>query len=124
MMKVTELVGYESVKALNVYSAVLIGGKNIPDYVHLPFETYFQTIAAKSPAERENFFRVASALVPLERDEIEAITQFCLDPNGVPFQRAQLKSMPLKDIFEIIVAVCVHISQFKIDFVSTAEKKN
>jgi hypothetical protein len=124
MRTVIDLVGYESVKALNVYGALLIGGKNIPPYVDMPFPDYFEAIRTLPPADQENFFRVCVAVVPLEREEVEAITCFCLDANGVPYTRMQLKSMPLKDVFDIIISVCLEVAKFKIDFVSETEKKN
>lgn len=124
MRTVIDLVGYESVRALNVYGALLIGGKNIPGYLDMPFEQYFETIRTMPAAQQENFFRICVAVVPLEREEVEAITCFCLDDNGVPFTRMQLKSMPLKDVFDIIVSVCLEVAKFKIDFVSETEKKN
>lgn len=124
MKKVVDLVGYESIRALNVYGALLIGGKNIPGYVDMPFDQYFETIRTMPPAQQENFFRICVAVVPLEREEVEAIVCFCLDPLGVPYSRMQLKSMPLKDVFDVIISVCLEIAKFKIDFVSESEKKN
>ena len=124
MKPVIDLVGYESIRALNVYGALLIGGKNLPGYSDMPFEEYFETIRTMPAAQQENFFRICVAVVPLEREEVEAITCFCLDANGVPYQRMQLKSMPLKDVYDIIISVCLEIAKFKIDFVSDTEKKN
>lgn len=124
MMKVVDLVGYESVRALNVYGALLLGGKNIPGYIDMPFDKYFVTISELPPAAQENFFRLCVAVVPLEREEVEAITCFCLDPLGVPYTRLQLKSMPLELVYDVIVSVCLEIAKFKINFVSEAEKKN
>lgn len=124
MKQVIDLQGYESIRALNVYGALLIGGKNIPGYLDMPFDQYFETIRTMPAAQQENFFRICVAVVPLEREEVEAITCFCMDPNGVPFTRMQLKSMPLGEVFDIIISVCLEIAKFKIDFVSESEKKN
>lgn len=124
MMKVLELKGYKSLKALNAYHTLLLGLKMLPSYFGETYEEFYSRVEDMPASDQEKLIREAVFFVTLEKDEVEALACFCADKNGVPYSSENLKSIGPKDLVEMIVAVCVEISKIKIDFVSEAEKKN
>lgn len=123
-MKVLELKGYKSLRALNAFHALMLGLKMLPAYHHFTYEDFFLTIQNMSDLEQENMIREAANFVELQKEEVEALVSFCADANGVPYSAENLGNLNPKEILEIIVAVCVKISQIKIDLVTKEEKKN
>lgn len=122
-MKVLELKGHRALHALNGFSALLLGLKMLPLYLETPYEAFYASFLTKTDAEKETAVRQALAFVQLDLDEIEAMASFVVDPNGVPYSAASLKSLPLDQLFEIIVAVCLAIGRIRIPIVTEAEKK-
>lgn len=122
-MKVLELKGHRALHALNGFSALLLGLKMLPLYVETPYEEFYASFLEKTDAEKESALRQALVFVQLASDEIEAMASFVPDPNGVPYSSTNLKSLPLGQLFEIIVAVCLAIGRIRIPIVSQAEKK-
>lgn len=122
--EVTELVGFKSYRALNVFHSLMLGLKMLPAYIGESYEAFFERVELMPPEDQEKMIREAALFVKLEQDEVEALICFVKDPNGVPYSAANLRSLGPDQIFEAIVAVCLEISKIKIDFVSTAEKKN
>jgi hypothetical protein len=123
-MRVLELKGYKSMKALNVYHALLLGLKMLPQYLKDSYEEFLSRIETLPPEEQEKLIREAALFVNLERDELEALLCFVADPNGVPYTAENMKNLGPAELHEIVVAVCVEISKIKINFVTDAEKKN
>lgn len=123
-MKVLELKGYDSLRALNAYSTLLLGIKMLPAYAAIGYEEFLAIVNHMSGAEQEKIFREAAMFVPLEKAEVEALVCFCTDKNGVPYGAAQLKNLDPEVLVDIIVAVCLEIAKIKIDLVSENEKKN
>lgn len=123
-MKMRELKGYNSLKALNVFHSLMLGLKMLPAYSHQGYEEFFQSVSEMSAADQEKLVREAALFVVLERDEVEALVGFIEDPNGVAYTKENLKSMSPDKIHEMIVAVCMEIAKIKITLVSDREKKN
>lgn len=123
-MKVLELKGYKSLRALNAFNALMLGLKMLPAYHHFTYEDFFFTIQNMTEHEQQNMIREAANFVELQKDEVESLISFCADANGVPYCAENLPNLVPKEILEIIVAVCVKISQIKIDLVTKEEKKN
>jgi hypothetical protein len=123
-MKVLELRGYKSLRALNVFHTLMLGLKMLPAYVGEAYEDFFARVSDMPPADQEKLIREAALFVELQKEEVEALVGFCADPNGVPYAASNLKNLGPKEIHEIIVAVCLEIAKIKIDLVSDAEKKN
>ncbi len=122
-MKLLELKGYRSLRALNAFHTLMLGLKMLPAYMGEQYEEFYSRIEEMDAASQEKMIREAVLFVELEREEVEALASFAADPNGVPYSSANLKSLGTKDLFEVIVAVCVEISKIKIDFVTEAQKK-
>lgn len=122
-MKILELKGYKSLKALNGFHALLLGLKMLPAYINISYEVFYESFGEKTEEEKEKFLREALAFVQLEPDEVESIVCFACDPNDVPYSSVNVKNLSVDQLYEIIVAVCMEIGKIKISLVSEAEKK-
>lgn len=123
-MKVLELRGYKSLKALNAFHTLMLGLKMLPAYLGETYEDFYSRIEEMSPGDQEKMIREAVLFVELQRDEVEALACFCADANGVAYGAENLKSLGPAEIVEIIVSVAKEIAKIKINFVSDNEKKN
>jgi hypothetical protein len=123
-MKVLELKGYKSLRALNAFNALMLGLKMLPSYMGEEYETFLNRVNLMPPADQLKMIREAAMFVELQKEEVEAIICFAADKNGVPYGPENLKSLNPSQLIDIIVAVCFEIAQIKIDFVSETEKKN
>lgn len=123
-MKVLELKGYKSLKALNAFHTLMLGLKMLPAYCGEAYEDFYARIELMSPASQEKMIREAALFVELQKEELEALLCFCTDKNGVPYGPENLKNLGPADLVEVIVSVCCEIAKIKINFVSEAEKKN
>lgn len=123
-LKVLELKGFKSYRAFNVFHSLMLGMKMLPAYLHESYADFFERIEAMPPEDQEKIIREAALFVKLDQEEVEALIGFVEDPNGVPYGAHNFASLTPDQIFEIIVAVCVKISRIKINFVTSAEKKN
>ncbi len=123
-MKVLELRGYKALRAMNAFHTLMLGLKMLPAYMAESYEDFYGRIEMMPEVDQEKMIREAVMFVNLQQDEVEAIACFCTDANGVPYTSENIKNLGPKDIVEMIVAVCVKISQIKINFVTEAEKKN
>lgn len=124
MIKVLELRGYKSLKALNAYHTLMLGLKMLPSYMGESYEEFYLRIEEMPAADQEKMIREAALFVELQHDEVEAIVAFCTDANGVPYSKENIKNLGPGQLLEMIVAVCVEISKIKVNFVSESEKKN
>ncbi len=122
-MRVAEIKGFKSLKALNAFHALMLGLKMMPSYMSEGYESFFARIDAMPAADQEKMIREAVLFVELQKDEVEALASFCLDVNGVPYSVQNINNLSPADLIEIIVAVCKEISKIQINFVSDAEKK-
>lgn len=123
-MRVLELKGFKSLRAMNAFHALMLGLKMLPAYMGEGYEEFFARIQSMPPSDQEKMIREAALFVELQKEEVESIICFCADKNGVPYSSENLKNLGPKELVDIIVAVCLEISKIKIDFVTDAEKKN
>ena len=123
-MKVLELKGYKSLRALNVFHTLMLGLKMLPAYMGYTYEDFYDRISKMDAASQEKLIREAALFVEIQKEELEALITFCADANGVPYSAENMKSLGPKDLHEMIVAVCMQIAKIKIDLVSDSEKKN
>lgn len=123
-LRVLELKGYKSLRALNAFHTLMLGLKMLPQYMGETYEDFFARVEQMPKADQIKMIREAALFVNLEKEEVEALVCFCTDKNGIPYQAANLDNLKPDELHEVIVAVCTEISQIKIDFVSTNEKKN
>jgi len=124
MIKVKELKGFKSLRALNVFNTLLIGLKMLPAYQRYDFEEMLLAIHDMPESDQRKCMKEAALLVELDESEVESLISFCVDPNGVPYTKENLRNLEPNKIVEMIVAVCMEISKFKIDLISDSEKKN
>lgn len=123
-MKVNELKGYKSLRALNAFHALMLGLKMLPAYAGIQYEEFYQRIQEMEPSEQKKLIKEAALFVQLEKDEVEALISFCSDANGVPYTSENVKNLSPEQIHDAVVSVCVEMSKFKIDLISKDEKKN
>lgn len=123
-MKVLELRGFKSLKALNAFHTLMLGVKMLPSYITESYEDFYGRVSQMPPQDQEKIIREAALFVELQKDEVEALVCFCADSNGVPYTAENLKALRPDQILEIVVAVCVEISKIKVNFVREDEKKN
>ena len=123
MRKVLELKGYKSLRALNAFSALMLGLKMIPEYMGETYEAFLNRVSGMPEADQLKMIRQAALFVELQKEEVEALVGFCCDKNGVPYEAANMKTLSPDELIEIIVAVCGEIAKMKIDFVTPNEKK-
>lgn len=124
IVKSKELVGLSSYSALQVFYKVMIGLKMYAAYAHLEPQEFFELIENMSEQEQDKVIREALLLVSLDKEELECLTSFCTDANGVPFRSENMKSLKPDQIFEISVKSCIELSKIKINFITENEKKN
>lgn len=123
-MKVLELKGYKSLRALNVFHTLMLGLKMLPAYMGEAYEDFYDRISKMDAASQEKLIREAALFVEIQKEELEALITFCADANGVPYSSENMKNLGPKDLHEMIVAVCREIAKIKIDLVTDSEKKN
>ncbi len=123
-MKVLELRGYKSYKALQAFHTLMLGLKMLPSYAGEKYEDFYARLDEMPEADQEKLVREAALFVPLDQVELEALLCFATDKNGVPYSKENLGALGPKDLHEVIVAVAMEISRIKIDLVSESEKKS
>lgn len=123
-MKVLELRGPLTQGALTVFSTLILGLKMLPMHAGESWEDFLARMELMPDEDREKMIRSALDFVVLKPEDIEGICCFAADANGVPYGPANLKSLGLKEILDIIVAVSLEIARIRVGFVTDAEKKN
>jgi hypothetical protein len=121
---VSELRGYKSLRALNAFSALVLGLKMLPAYMGEQYEDFLKRLQGMPEADQRAMLTHAAQFVELQKEEVEALVCFCRDGNGVPFSAENIKSLPPAQLIDAIVSVCMEIVKIRIDFVSDSEKKN
>jgi hypothetical protein len=122
-VRVLELKGYKSLRALNAFHALMLGLKMLPAYMGESYEDFFARVQAMPHEDQVKMIREAALFVELQEEEMKALVCFCADKNGVPYSAENLKNLGPGDLIEVIVAVCSEIAKIKIDFVTDREKK-
>lgn len=123
-MKVLELKGYKSLKALNAFHTLLLGLKMLPAYSDIHYKDFFEAFKKLTSKEKEDMVREAVVFVPLEQGEVESLLSFATDPNGIPFNPTNIKNLKPDQIHEAIVAVCMEIGAIEVDLITDDEKKS
>ena len=123
-MKTLELKGFKSLRALNVFHSLILGLLMLPAYRGVQYEEFLARVDEMPDDQKEKIIREAALFVALDEEEVKSVVGFCCDPNGVPYDAANLKSMTPDQIFEMIVAVSMQVAKIKISLVSEAEKKS
>ena len=123
-IQVLELKGYKSLRALNAFSALILGVKMLPAYAAFSYEEFLASVQAMPADAQRKVIVEAVMFVELQQEEIEALACFCADANGVPYTKENVKNLKPHELVEMTVAVCLEIAKIKVDFLSEDEKKN
>lgn len=123
-MKVLELKGYKSLRALNAFHTLMLGVKMLPAYASMTYEDFAKLVSELDETGQEKILREAALFVELQPEEVEALICFCTDPNGVPYGPNNMKNLGPKELVDIIVAVCLEIGKLKVGILTETEKKN
>lgn len=122
-MKILPLKGYKSLRALNAFSALLLGLKMIPAYAHISYEEFYSDFQDMEELKKEKLLKEAVLFVELQRSEVESLISFVADPNGVPYGANNVSNLGAEELLQAIVDVCMEIGKIKIDLITEAEKK-
>lgn len=122
-MKVREIEGLTSLRAWNVFHALMLGLKMLPAYQFESYEEFYARIQLMPPGDQEKMIREALAFVPLELDEVKGALTFVSDANGMPLGPEQMKKLKPAQIVDGLTLVCMEIAKFNIDLISESEKK-
>lgn len=115
-IKIKELKGLKSVRALTVYTKLVLA-LGLTPYNKEGSITEFAKKFEEYPAEEKKvLLKAACASVWLEDDEIEAVTSFALDENNIAYESESLFEMKPSEIVKIMSEVCFKISETKIFF--------
>lgn len=123
-MKILELRGYKSLRALNAFHTLMLGLKMLPLYRAETYEDFFTRVDLMPEPDQEKLIREAVLFVELQPDEVECVLSFCADPNGIPYGPLNIKNLGPGEISECIVAVCKELAKIQVNFVTESEKKN
>ena len=124
MIKVRELKGYKSLRALNTFHTLMLGLKMIPAYMGESYEDFLGRIKEMDEDGRTKMLREAVRWVPLSPEEVESMVTFCSDGNGVPYTAEGIKTIDPKRLIDCIVAVGLAIGRIECDILTEEEKKN
>lgn len=123
--KVATLQGIKSLRALNAFSALLLGMKMLPGQAHLTFEEWIELVQSMEPEDQLKTLVHGAKIVALDPEEVKALVCFCSDKNGIMYTEANLKTLSPSELVEVIVAVCWEVLRnINIDLVTKEEKKN
>lgn len=123
-IKTRELRGFKSLRALNTFHTLMLGLKMLPMYRGEEYDEFLNRVSEMGDDDKEKMIRQAVRFVELQKEEVEACLEFCLDPNGVPYTASNIKNLEPLSIVECIVAVAMEVGRIKVDSISEAEKKN
>lgn len=123
-IQILPLKGPDTYWALQSYIKLLFGLKMLPMYMGKTLEEFFDTIEAMPVEDRKKVVRQAVLMVTLDREELNSLTKFAADKNGVPFTAENTKSLEPGEYMEIIHAVTQAIAALEPNFLSSKEKKN
>jgi hypothetical protein len=123
-LKVLPLVGLKSLRAFNVYHTLLLGYKMLPAKIGMTYEDFLTEFYEIDQKEKEKVLRQAIAFVPIEQEELDALTCFCCDTNDIPLTKINTKGMTPKELIDVVVAVCLELSKIKLYSINEDVKKN
>ena len=123
MIKVLELKGFRSLRALNAFHTLMLGMKMLPMYLGETYDVFYERFKELPDSEKELMIRQAVLFVELKQEEVDALLSFCTDANGVPFEACNLKNLSPDQLVESIVAVGMEFGKMKIDILTKEEKK-
>jgi hypothetical protein len=122
-MKVLELRGLKSLRALNVFHTLMLGLKMLPQYAGESYEEFLSKINAMPDIDQEKMIREAVLFVELDESEVNAALSFATDRNGIPLGPENIKNLGPSEIMDAVVEVCKKVAAIRVDLVTDSEKK-
>lgn len=123
-LKVLPLEGLKSLRAFNVYHTLLLGYKMLPAKLSMTYEKFLEEFEGQNEDDKIKTLREAAAMIPLEQEEVDALTSFCCDINGIPLTKINTAKMSPAQLIDVIVCVCMEISKIKLYSIGEDVKKN
>lgn len=115
-MTIRELKGLRAVKALNSYSLLLLGLSFTPLNEEKSSKEFLEKFQELPEDEKRKYLRYACTVVRLDEDDIESLTYFASDENGIAYEKPALAALSPSEIAEIMVEVALKISGIKLFF--------
>lgn len=122
-MKLLELKGLKSLRAMNAFHKLMLGLKMLPSYMNEDYDAFYLRIEGLPPADQRRIMKEAIDQVDLFPEEVLAIACFAADDNGVPYGESNLKPLNPKQIANILLEVSMQFWAIRLDFTTTDEKK-
>lgn len=123
-MKVRELKGHKSLRALNAFHSYMLGLKFLPAYAAESYETFFDRVGDMPIEDQAKLIREAVMFVEIDQAELLAVLSFVEDENGACYTPANVANLKPDELVNAIVAVLTEIAKMKIDLIDESEKKN
>ncbi|MDR3243820.1 MAG: hypothetical protein LBT79_03630 [Elusimicrobiota bacterium] len=115
-MKIKELKGLKSVKALNVYMKLVIGIAMTYFNKEKSFDAFLKNFEGYDLEKKRTLLKLACLIVQLEEDEVEALTRFAVDDDDIAYERPALSNLKTSELVAIMVEVLLKISEVEVFF--------
>lgn len=123
MIKVLELKGQKSLRALNALQMLIIGMRMQPAWLKSNID-FWQMLIDTDEANRRKALIEACRTIELDPAEVEACLSFCADPNGIPYSKVNMGNLNPFEIADRIAEVCMSILAIEVSLINDAEKKS
>lgn len=123
MIKVDPIRGFKSLRAINVFSTLMLGLKMVPEFVVEEHDDFLERVHNLPEDEKRRLFKRAVEIVELERGEVAACLSFVRDPNGVPYSSLNMDNLSHTEIINAVTEVCMEISRMEVSSLTEDEKK-
>ena len=120
-VEVTELKGIRSVKALNIYSQLLLGYKMLPIHFDKTYDEFLEWFSKLADGDKRIIVKQALSAVSLEDTEISALTSFAKDENNVLYTKSVIDHLPANKIVEVAAEVCMALDRLEVFFYKKAK---
>ena len=120
-MEVTELKGLKSVKALNIYSQLLLGYKMLPIHFDKTYDEFLEWFSNQSVDDKKIIIKQALSAVSLDDVDITALTAFAKDENGIIYTKSVLDHLSINEIIDVATEVCLALDRLEVFFYKKAK---
>jgi hypothetical protein len=115
-MKIKEIKGQRGVRAFNIYSKLVIGIGMTYFNHEKNFEEFLKSFEGYEIEKKRQLLKWACLMVQLDDDEIEALTRFVADDDGIAYEKPALAQLKPSEIVNMMVEVALKISETSVFF--------
>ena len=115
-VEVVELKGIKSVKALNIYSQLLLGYKMLPIHIDKTYDEFLEYFSKLDENDKRIIIKQALSAVNMEDTDITTLTSFAKDENGVLYTKSVIDHLPANKIVEVAAEVCMALDRLEVFF--------